>query len=212
MSDDTTTPTAPTTGTAPSAATPTAPTTGTAPSAATPTPTPTTGAAASAATGLYTTHGLPHGSTSLTPHLVVSPAEAALTFYRDVLGARVVDVTRFAAPDGSELVAHVVLDFGTGQLTLGDALPDYGLVAPDPAAGSSFSLALYRPDVDAVTAAAEAAGATVREQPATFVSGDRFASILDPFGVRWSIMTRVEDVSPEESARRVAEWAATQSA
>ena len=66
------------------------------------------------------------------------------------------------------------------------------------------------PDVDAVTAAAEAGGATVREQPATFVSGDRFASVIDPFGVRWSIMTRVEDLSPEESARRVAEWAAAQ--
>jgi PhnB protein len=27
--------------------------------------------------------------------------------------------------------------------------------------------------------------------------------------VRWSIMTRVEDLSPEESDRRVAEWAAS---
>ncbi|HJB62625.1 MAG TPA: VOC family protein, partial [Candidatus Microbacterium pullistercoris] len=54
------------------------------------------------------------------------------------------------------------------------------------------------------------AGATVREPVATFVSGDRYASIRDPFGVRWSVMTRVEDLSEEESARRVAEWAATQ--
>jgi PhnB protein len=76
----------------------------------------------------------------------------------------------------------------------------------------TFSLALYVPNVDDVTANAEARGATVREEPATFVSGDRFASILDPFGLRWSIMTRVEDLSPEESARRVADWAATQQA
>ena len=54
-------------------------------------------------------------------------------------------------------------------------------------------------------------GATVREAPSTFVSGDRFASIRDPFGVRWSIMTRVEDLSDEESAARVAEWAASYS-
>ena len=45
------------------------------------------------------------------------------------------------------------------------------------------------------------------ESPNTFVSGDRFASIRDPFGVRWSIMTRVEDLSEEESAARVATWA-----
>ena len=54
---------------------------------------------------------------------------------------------------------------------------------------------------------AVAAGATVREAPADFVSGDRFASIRDPFGVRWSVMTRIEDLSEEESAARVAEWA-----
>jgi PhnB protein len=35
------------------------------------------------------------------------------------------------------------------------------------------------------------------------VSGDRYASVLDPFGVRWSIMTRIEDLSFEESHRRV---------
>lgn len=156
-------------------------------------------------TGEHTTNGIPHGYTALTPHVVVSPASDALTFYRDVLGARIVDVTRFG-----DLVAHAVLDLGAGMLTLSDPMDSYGLVAPDPERGTSISLALYVPDVDAVTAAAEAAGATVREQPATFVSGDRFASVLDPFGLRWSFMTRVEDLSFEESARRVAQWAAEQ--
>ena len=40
-----------------------------------------------------------------------------------------------------------------------------------------------------------------------FVSGDRYATLIDPFGVRWSIMTRIEDLSPEESGARVARWA-----
>ncbi|GIG35326.1 hypothetical protein Cpa01nite_07070 [Cellulomonas pakistanensis] len=57
---------------------------------------------------------------------------------------------------------------------------------------------------------AVAAGATLREPVATFVSGDRYGSVVDPFGVRWTVMTRVEDLSPEESARRVAAWAAEQ--
>ena len=48
---------------------------------------------------------------------------------------------------------------------------------------------------------AEAAGAVIRESLSTFVTGDRHASIRDPFGVRWSVMTRVEDLSEEESAR-----------
>ncbi len=49
----------------------------------------------------------------------------------------------------------------------------------------------------------------MREPLTDFVSGDRFASIRDPFGVRWSVMTRTQDLSEEESARRVREWAAS---
>ena len=159
------------------------------------------------ASGAHTTNGMPHGSTSLTPHVVVTPAGTAIEFYRDVFGARIVDVTRLP---GSDLVAHAVLDFGTGMLTLSDPLESYGLAAPDPAKGVTYSLALYVPDTDEVTASAQARGAVVREPPTTFVSGDRFASVLDPFGLRWSVMTRVADISPEESARRVAAWAAAQ--
>jgi PhnB protein len=62
-------------------------------------------------------------------------------------------------------------------------------------------------DTDAVVARAEKAGATIREAAQTFLSGDRFASILDPFGQRWTVMTRVEDVSKDERDRRLAEWA-----
>jgi uncharacterized glyoxalase superfamily protein PhnB len=95
-------------------------------------------------------------------------------------------------------------------LTLSDPMESLGLVAGNPEQGTPFSLAVYVSNVDEVTAAADAAGATIREAPHTFASGDRFSSLIDPFGVRWSIMTRVEDISHEESARRVAEWAAGQ--
>ncbi len=159
--------------------------------------TPTTGA-----TGTYTTDGRPNSATSLTPFLAIPGAKQAIDFYRDVFGARVVDVTEFGG-----VVAHADLDFGLGLLQLGEPSPDYHLV-PSPAGDDDcYSMGLYVSDVDAVVEKAVAAGATVREAPAPFVSGDRFASIRDPFGVRWSVMTRVEDISDEESSRRVAEWA-----
>jgi PhnB protein len=158
-----------------------------------------------AADGEHTTNGTPHGATSLTPFLVIPGARGAIDFYRDVYGARVVDVTEFG-----DTVAHAVLDFGNGLLQLGEPMPEYGLVNPPEGEGDCYSIGLYRPDVDAVVARAETAGATIREPATTFVSGDRFASIRDPYGVRWSIMTRVEDLSEKESARRVADWAATQ--
>lgn len=175
-----------------------------------------------AATGAHTTDGLPHGSTSLTPFLAIAGAKEAIAFYRDVFGARVVDVTEMAVPTAesnaphsssvppsppARVVVHAELDFGSGHLQLGEPMPDYHLVPAPAGDDDCYSMGLYRPDVDAVVERAVAAGATVREAPADFVSGDRFASIRDPFGVRWSVMTRVEDLSEEESAARVAEWA-----
>lgn len=164
--------------------------------------TPTTGV-----TGAHTTTGRPHSATSLTPFLAVRGAAEAIAFYRDVFGARVVDVTEFGG-----VVAHADLDFGLGRLQLGEPSPEYHLVPAPDGDDDCYSMGLYVADVDDVVARAEAAGATVREAPSHFVSGDRFASIRDPFGVRWSIMTRVEDLSDEESARRVAEWAQSFSA
>ncbi|GAB2556839.1 VOC family protein [Leucobacter ruminantium] len=155
-----------------------------------------------AANGAHTTNGMPHGATSLTPFLAIPRAAEAIEFYRDVFGARVIDVTEMGG-----VVAHADLDFGTGHLQLGEPMPDYHLVAGPEGEDDCYSMGIYVPDVDTVVERAVAAGATVREAPSDFVSGDRFASIRDPFGVRWSVMTRVEDLSEEESAARVREWA-----
>jgi PhnB protein len=153
-------------------------------------------------------NGVPAGYTTLTPFLVCSPAADAIDFYTAVFGAAV--VSRMDGPDGT--VMHAELEFADGRLQLADPNEQYGLVAPsgvdrDQVSGSTC---IYVADVDAVFAAAVERGATVREKPSTFVTGDRFASVYDPFGHRWAIMTRVEDVSPEEAERRLADWAAKQ--
>lgn len=158
-------------------------------------------------TGTHTTHGVPHGATSLTPFLAVPQAGRAVEFYRDVFGARVVDVTEMGG-----VVVHADLDLGHGHLQVGEPTAEYRLVPPPEGDDDCYSLGLYCADVDGTVERAVAAGATVREAATTFVSGDRFASIRDPFGVRWTVMSRVEDLSEEESAARVAEWAAAQQA
>ena len=149
-------------------------------------------------------NGRPDGYTTLTPFLVCAPAAEAIRFYAEVFGATV--VSRMDGPGGT--VLHAELDLGDGRLQLADPNDEYGLVPPrrdgDTVSGSTC---IYVPDADAVFAAAVERGATVRERPSTFVTGDRFASILDPFGHRWAVMTRVEDVSPEEAERRLGEWA-----
>jgi uncharacterized glyoxalase superfamily protein PhnB len=154
------------------------------------------------------TNGKPAGYTTLTPFLVCSPATEAIAFYEAVFGATVVG--RMDGPDGT--VMHAELDLGEGRLQLSDPNDQYGLVAPTDQAEDrvSASTCIYVPDVDAAFAAAVERGATVREKPSTFLTGDRFASIYDPFGHRWAVMTRVEDVSPEEAERRLNEWGAQQ--
>lgn len=155
-------------------------------------------------TGTHTTDGRPNNATSLTPFLAIPGANEAIAFYRDVLGATVNDVTEMGG-----IIVHAELDLGVGLLQIGEPNPQYRLVPPPAGEDDCYSMGLYVPDVDAVLERAVTAGATVREAASTFVSGDRFASIRDPFGVRWSLMTRVEDLSPAESAQRVAEWAAS---
>lgn len=152
--------------------------------------------------------GRPDGYTTLTPFLVCAPAADAILFYAEVFGATVVD--RLDGPDGT--VLHAELDLGAGRLQLGDPSDEHGLIAPSPSpsGATSASTCIYVADVDAVFAAAVRRGATVREEPQTFVTGDRYGSILDPFGHRWAIMTRVQDLAPDEVKRRLDEWAAAQ--
>ena len=155
------------------------------------------------ANGEHTTNGRPNGYSSLTPFLAVSPARDAVTFYCDVFGATVVGLTEFG-----DVLAHAELDLGSGRLQLGEPSPEYHLASQSTTDDACYSIALYCPDVDALVERAVAAGAVVREPVTDFVSGDRYGSIRDPFGVRWSIMTRIEDIPDAESVRRVEEWAA----
>jgi uncharacterized glyoxalase superfamily protein PhnB len=149
-------------------------------------------------------HYLPAGYHSLVPFIVVNEAAKAIEFYQRVFDAEV--LMRNDGPDGS--VMHCDLKIGDSVLQLGDANPQWGLEVPN-AEQITASLGLYVEDCDAVVAKAVEAGATVREEPSVFVTGDRYASIADPFGRRWSILTRVEDVSHAEAERRVNEWIAS---
>lgn len=145
---------------------------------------------------------IPAGYTSLTPFFCCREAARAIDFYCTTFGAQV--ISRMDAPDGS--VAHAELELANGRMQLSDPAPDHNLAAPDGGDVVSRSTVFYCDDVDAVHAAAVAGGATSYGDPDTFVTGDRYAAFLDPFGHRWAVMTRVEDVDPAEAERRVSDW------
>jgi PhnB protein len=62
---------------------------------------------------------------------------------------------------------------------------------------------LHVEDVDAIVARATAAGATLLRPVQDEFFGDRTGMFTDPFGHKWHLATRKEDVSPEEMQKRM---------
>lgn len=166
----------------------------------------TTSPATSKATPATAVSPVPAGYTTLTPYFCVDGAVDAIAFYEAVLGARV--VARNDLPDGT--VAHCELELASGRMQLSDPAPDHHLVAANRADDVSRSTVAYLPDVDAAYSRAVELGAKGYGEPSTFVTGDRYAAFLDPWGHRWAVMTRVEDIDPAEAQRAVDEWLAAQ--
>ena len=145
---------------------------------------------------------LPEGFHTLTPTLIVSGAAAAIEFYTRAFGA--VELFRMSSPDGQQ-VWHAEIQIGDSRLMLSDEMPEMcDIRSPQALGGSPVGIHLYVEDVDAAVSRAVDAGATVTMPPMDMFWGDRFGTVTDPFGHRWSIATHVEDVSEEEIARRAA--------
>ncbi|MCX7543087.1 VOC family protein [Corynebacterium sp. P5848] len=107
-----------------------------------------------------------------------------------------------------ETIIHAELDFDCGRLQLGAAQAALSPACAVPGAEDVRSrwVSMSRTG-DRVIETATARGAVLREAVVGFVSGDRYGSIRDPFGIRRSPIARIEDLSDEESARRIDEWA-----
>ena len=146
---------------------------------------------------------VPEEFSGLTPQLVVRDAAAAVAFYREAFGAD--ELLRVHGPDGR--VMHCELLVAGSRLLLHDEYPEARLTGP-PDGGNSVVLHLYVPDVDASFARAVRAGAEPVMEPDDAFWGDRYAVVRDPFGHRWSLASRREDLSPDELGRRARQWAA----
>jgi PhnB protein len=136
---------------------------------------------------------------TLTPHLIVSDASAAIEFYRKALGA--VELSRTPAPNGQRLI-HAALKIGDSTLFLADEFPEIPVPdagrSPSSLGGTCMTIHLNSPDVDKTVAAAVAAGATVTLPVADMFWGDRYGRFRDPFGHLWSVSTTVRRLSREE--------------
>lgn len=125
-------------------------------------------------------------------------AARAIEFYTRVFGAH--EQFRLSEPSGK--IGHAELLIGESLLMLADEYPDFGALSPAAVGGTAVTLHLYVRDVDATLALAEAEGATVLRAAKDEFYGDRTGVLTDPFGHRWMVATRKEQIAPDEMQRR----------
>ena len=144
---------------------------------------------------------IPDGYPSVIPYLCVDDAAAAIDFLVEVFGAS--ERMRVPMPDGQ--VGHAEVSIGDGLIMLSDEYPEMGVIGPKTIGGTAVTVMVYVEDADATFAKAIAAGASAERPVETHFYGDRSGMFIDPYGHRWNVSTNVEDVSPDELARRSAE-------
>jgi PhnB protein len=135
---------------------------------------------------------VPEGYHTITPFLSVDGAREAIAFYKKAFGAEERAVAE--GPDGK--VMHSEIKIGDSIVMIADAV-----MGPP----TQASLHLYVNDADALWKQATAAGCQVAMPLADQFWGDRYGTLTDKWGNRWSIATHKEDVAPAEMKRRMDE-------
>ena len=147
---------------------------------------------------------IPAGLHSVTPHLILDDAAAAIEFYKNGLGAK--EVNRAVGPDGK--IMHTEIHIGDSVIYANDAMG--GGKSPKQVGGSTVGMWIYVDDADALFNRALAAGATVAPGPMGQMQdqfwGDRCGTLVDPSGYHWTIATRKEDLTPQEMQQRQDEF------
>jgi uncharacterized glyoxalase superfamily protein PhnB len=134
---------------------------------------------------------VPKGFTTVTPHLSVKDASAALAFYKKAFGAKVLG--KMMTPDGK--VMHSDLLIGDAHIFVSDPMMN--------SAPGSASVHLYVENADKAWKKAMAAGAQVVMPLENAFWGARYGLLADPFGQQWAISSTIEDVPPAEMKKRV---------
>lgn len=141
---------------------------------------------------------IPDGFHSLTPHLIVKDCAKAIEFYKKAFGAE--ELFRMPGPGGN--IMHAEVKIGDSHLMMCEEAPDWGCFGPLALKGSPVTIHIYVNDVNASFEKAKKAGATEAMPLQDMFWGDRYGKLTDPFGHHWSLAQHIEDVSPQECAKR----------
>lgn len=141
---------------------------------------------------------IPNGYEGATPYLIIKGAAKALDFYKK--GFAAIEEMRVPGPAGT--IGHAEIKIGGARIMLADEFPEMGAKSPQTIGGSPVSIMIYVEDVDSFVKRAVSAGAKLLRPLENKFYGDRAATLEDPFGHQWHFSTHVEDVPPDEMAKR----------
>ena len=144
------------------------------------------------------TPAIPEGFHTVTPHIVLRNAAQAIDFYKQAFGAE--ELGRHLTPDGK--IMHAAIRIGDSLIMMNDEFPAMGSVSAETLGGTNVILHIQTEDVDSLFDRAVKAGAKATMPLANQFWGDRYGQVVDPFGQRWSLATRVEQLTPQEVEER----------
>ncbi len=134
---------------------------------------------------------------AIVPHIYVDGAAAGIEFYKRAFDAQ--ELFRIARRDGR--ILHAELSIYGSVVMIGD--PDDKLYAEPRALGRcTAGLHIFLDDNTAVLRRAVEMGAEEIQPPTEMFYGASSASLRDPFGHVWVLLTWKEDLEPAEMERR----------
>ena len=130
------------------------------------------------------------GKHRIVPTLAIKGADKAIEHYKKAFGA--VETHKMLCPQ-TGVVAHCGLKIGESEIYLGEENPKMGAVA-----GQGLSFYIYVPNADDAMKQATKAGLKEVQPVQDMFWGDRTGSVMDPYGIKWTVATHVRDVSEKE--------------
>jgi PhnB protein len=146
---------------------------------------------------------IPKGYNAVMPSLAFKGADAAITWYKNVFGAK--EKARMEGPD--KKIMHAELDINGSVIFLADDDPKYKTTTPQVTNGNSIKLYGYVQDIDNTIKKAVQNGASLVMPAEDMFYGDRVGCIDDPFGYTWVLATHIKDVSEKEMYKKMEEMA-----
>jgi PhnB protein len=134
---------------------------------------------------------------AIVPHIYVDGASEAIAFYQRAFGAE--ELFRIAHPSGR--ILHAEISIHGSIVMIGD--PDERLYAePRKLGRCTAGLHIFLDDNTALLRRAVEAGAEQIQPPTEMFYGASSASVRDPYGHVWVLLTWKQDLDPAEMERR----------